>query len=71
MQVILALAVEGPRVIRLLEQHHWRHVRTTGDHRIYRSTDGRGRWSQANWATMCVQAHGAILKQTGIEEPDK
>lgn len=28
-------------VIRLLEKHDWRHVRTTADHRIYRNPDGR------------------------------
>jgi len=27
-------------VIKLLERHDWRHVRTAGDHRIYRSPDG-------------------------------
>jgi len=59
-------------VIRLLEKHDWRHMRTTGDHRVYRSSDGRitvvsgklgddvrpGTWQ-------------AILRQTGIEEHKK
>lgn len=57
-------------VIRLLERHSWLHVRTTGDHRIYRHSDGRvtvvsGRLGDdvrpGTWR--------AILKQTGIEEP--
>lgn len=59
-------------VIRLLERHRWQHMRTNGDHRIYRSPDGRitvvsGKLGddvrQGTWR--------AILKQTGIEEPEK
>jgi len=59
-------------VIRLLERHDWRHMRTTGDHRIYRSSDGRitvvsGKLGDdvrpGTWR--------AILRQTGIEEQGK
>ena len=28
-------------IIRVLEANGWRHVRTNGDHRVFRSTDGR------------------------------
>jgi predicted RNA binding protein YcfA (HicA-like mRNA interferase family) len=28
-------------VIKVLEKYEWRHMRTNGDHRIYRSADGR------------------------------
>jgi predicted RNA binding protein YcfA (HicA-like mRNA interferase family) len=57
-------------VIKLLERHDWRHVRTSGDHRIFRNKDGHvtvisGKLSEdvrpGTWR--------AILKQTGIVEP--
>jgi predicted RNA binding protein YcfA (HicA-like mRNA interferase family) len=59
-------------VLKVLERHGWRHIRTTGDHRIYRSSDGR--------VTVVSGKPGndvrpgtwrAILRQTGIEEPEK
>jgi len=59
-------------VIKALERHDWRHVRTTGDHRVYRSPEGRitvvsGKLGDdvrpGTWR--------AILRQTGIEELEK
>ena len=59
-------------IIKLLERHDWRHVRTSGDHRIYKSPDGRvtvvsGTLSEevrpGTWR--------AILRQTGIEGLEK
>jgi predicted RNA binding protein YcfA (HicA-like mRNA interferase family) len=59
-------------VISLLEKHDWRHIRTNGDHRIFRGPDGRitvvsGKLGDdvrpGTWR--------AIVKQTGIEEPEK
>lgn len=58
-------------VIRLLEQNGWIHVRTSGDHRIFRSNSGA--------VTIVAGKPGddvrpgtlrAILRQTGIEDPN-
>jgi predicted RNA binding protein YcfA (HicA-like mRNA interferase family) len=59
-------------VMSLLERHGWSHVRTTGDHRIYKNAEGRvtvvsGKLGddvrQGTWR--------ALLRQTGIEEQEK
>ena len=57
-------------VIQLLEKNGWRHLRTKGDHRVFRSPDGRitvvsGRAGD----DVRPGTYRAILKQTGIEEP--
>jgi predicted RNA binding protein YcfA (HicA-like mRNA interferase family) len=57
-------------VIKLLEEHGWRHVRTTGDHRVFRSPDGRitvvsGKAGE----DVRPGTYRAILRQTGIKEP--
>ena len=59
-------------VIRLLEKNGWRLIRTTGDHRVFRSPDGRitvvsgGAGDDVRPGT-----YRAILRQTGIEEPEQ
>jgi predicted RNA binding protein YcfA (HicA-like mRNA interferase family) len=59
-------------VIRLLEKHEWRHVRTTGNHRIYRNPDGRVTVVSGKLGDdVRPGTWRAILKQTGIEEPEK
>jgi predicted RNA binding protein YcfA (HicA-like mRNA interferase family) len=71
-KLYLNVPLKVREVIRLLEQHDWRHVRTTGDHRIYRSADGRvtvvsgGLGDDVRRGTW-----RAILRQTGIKEPEK
>jgi len=37
----LRIAAEVREVIKALEKAGWRHVRTAGDHRVFRSSDGR------------------------------
>lgn len=56
-------------VIKALERAGWRHVRTTGDHRVFRGSDGRitvvsGKLSD----DVRPGTYRAILRQTGIEE---
>ncbi|MBL0160615.1 MAG: type II toxin-antitoxin system HicA family toxin [Bryobacterales bacterium] len=59
-------------VIRKLEAAGWRLMRTSGDHRVFRSSDGRitvvsGRLGD----DVRPGTYKAILKQTGIEENNK
>jgi len=59
-------------VIGSLERQQWRHVRTSGDQRIYRSPDGRITVVSGELGEDVRQGTWrAILKQTGIEEPEK
>jgi predicted RNA binding protein YcfA (HicA-like mRNA interferase family) len=56
-------------VIKTLEKAGWRHVRTSGDHRIFRSSDGRitvvsGKLSD----DVRPGTYRAILRQTGIKD---
>ncbi|MCC6539238.1 MAG: type II toxin-antitoxin system HicA family toxin [Bryobacterales bacterium] len=56
-------------VIRKIEDAGWRLVRTSGDHRVFRSPDGRitvvsGRLGD----DVRPGTYRAILRQTGIEE---
>ena len=56
-------------VIRKIERAGWRLVRTSGDHRVFRSPDGRitvvsGRLGD----DVRPGTYNAILRQTGIEE---
>jgi predicted RNA binding protein YcfA (HicA-like mRNA interferase family) len=56
-------------VIKALEQAGWRHVRTTGDHRVFRASDGRitvvsGKLSD----DVRPGTYRAILRQTGIKD---
>jgi predicted RNA binding protein YcfA (HicA-like mRNA interferase family) len=58
--------------MKLLEQHGWRHIRTTGDHRVFRSPDGRitvvsGKAGE----DVRPGTYQAILRQTGIEERER
>jgi len=59
-------------VIRLLERNGWKNVRTSGDHRIFRSPDGRitvvsGRGGE----DVRPGTYRAILNQTGIKDPSE
>jgi predicted RNA binding protein YcfA (HicA-like mRNA interferase family) len=56
-------------VIKQLEEAGWHHVRTKGDHRVFRSSDGRitvvsGRLGD----DVRPGTYKAILKQTKIKE---
>ncbi|MBI2684798.1 MAG: type II toxin-antitoxin system HicA family toxin [Acidobacteria bacterium] len=56
-------------LIKLLEKAGWRHSRTSGDHRIYKHSDGRitvvsGRLGD----DVRPGTYRAILKQTDLED---
>lgn len=56
-------------VIRLIEESGWRLVRTRGDHRIYRSPDGRTTVISGNMSDdVRPGTFQAILRQTGIKD---
>lgn len=56
-------------VIRLIEESGWRLVRTRGDHRIYRSPDGRTTVISGNLGDdVRPGTFRAILRQTGIKD---
>jgi predicted RNA binding protein YcfA (HicA-like mRNA interferase family) len=56
-------------VIKTLEQAGWRHVRTTGDHRVFRNSDGRITVVSGNLGDdVRPGTYRAILRQTGIKE---
>ncbi len=56
-------------VIRLLEKHHWRLLRTAGDHRIFRSPDGRTTVVSGKLGDdVRPGTWKAILNQTGMKE---
>jgi predicted RNA binding protein YcfA (HicA-like mRNA interferase family) len=58
-------------VIKLLERHEWEHVRTTGDHRVFRSPDGRITVVSGKVGDdVRPGTFRAILRQTGIKEPE-
>lgn len=63
------VAVKVRDVIRLLEKHGWLHVRTKGDHRVFRSPDGRITVISGNAGDdVRPGTWWAILRQTGIKE---
>lgn len=59
-------------VIRMLEKSGWRHVRTSGGHRIFQSVDGRFTVvSGKSGDDVRTGTYRAVLRRTGIEEPEK
>jgi predicted RNA binding protein YcfA (HicA-like mRNA interferase family) len=65
------LPLKVREVIKMLEKAGWRHVRTSGDHRVYRSTDGRITIVSGKLGDDARKGtYRAILRQTGIEEPE-
>jgi predicted RNA binding protein YcfA (HicA-like mRNA interferase family) len=65
------LPLKVREVIRALEKAGWVHVRTSGDHRIFRSADGRVTVVAGKvGADVRPGTYRAILKQTGIEETE-
>jgi predicted RNA binding protein YcfA (HicA-like mRNA interferase family) len=56
-------------VIRKLEREGWVHVRTSGDHRVFRNFDGRITVVSGNLGDdVRPGTYRAILRQTGIED---
>jgi predicted RNA binding protein YcfA (HicA-like mRNA interferase family) len=56
-------------VIKALEKAGWRHVRTTGDHRVFRGPDGRITVVSGGIGDdVRLGTYRAILRQTGIKD---
>ncbi|HXP87081.1 MAG TPA: type II toxin-antitoxin system HicA family toxin [Bryobacteraceae bacterium] len=59
-------------VIKLLERNNWRHVRTSGDHRIFQNPSGLITVvSGKEGDDVRPGTYRAILRQTGIKEPER
>ena len=66
------MAVKVRDLIKTLETAGWRHVRTTGDHRVFQNPEGRitvvsGRLGD----DVRPGTYRAVLRQTGIKEAGK
>lgn len=40
-RALIVVPLKVREVISLMEKHGWRHVRTSGDHRIFQNPDGK------------------------------
>jgi predicted RNA binding protein YcfA (HicA-like mRNA interferase family) len=59
-------------IIKVLEGAGWRQVRMSGDHRVFRSADGRITVVSGKLgADVRPGTYRAILRQTGIEETEE
>jgi predicted RNA binding protein YcfA (HicA-like mRNA interferase family) len=64
--------VKVRELIKTLEKAGWRHVRTSGDHRVFRSADGRITVVSGQLGDdVRTGTYRAILRQTGIKEPEQ
>jgi predicted RNA binding protein YcfA (HicA-like mRNA interferase family) len=58
-------------LIRTLEKAGWRHVRTSGDHRVFRNSVGRTTVVSGRLGDdVRPGTYRAILRQTGIKEEE-
>lgn len=59
-------------LIRTLEDAGWRHMRTNGDHRVFKNPEGRITVvSGKPGDDVRPGTYRAVLRQTGIKEADK
>ena len=59
-------------VIKTLEKAGWNHTRTKGDHRVFRSSDGRITVVSGKLGDdVRPGTYRAILRQTGIKDPEE
>jgi len=64
--------VKVRELIKTLEEAGWRHVRTTGDHRVFRSPDGRITVVSGKLGDdVRPGTYRAVLRQTGIQESEQ
>jgi predicted RNA binding protein YcfA (HicA-like mRNA interferase family) len=64
--------VKVRELIKTLEKAGWRHVRTTGDHRVFRSPDGRITVVSGKLGDdVRPGTYRAVLRQTGIQESEQ
>jgi len=63
------LPLKVREVVKLLEEHGWKQVRTSGDHRVFRNSEGRITVVSGNLGDdVRPGTFKAILRQTGIRE---
>jgi predicted RNA binding protein YcfA (HicA-like mRNA interferase family) len=63
--------VKVRELIRTLEKAGWRHVRTSGDHRVFQNPDGRITVVSGKLGDdVRPGTYRAVLRQTGIKEAD-
>lgn len=65
------MTVKVRDLIKTLEKAGWKHVRTSGDHRVFKNADGRitvvsGRLGD----DVRPGTYRAVLRQTGIKETE-
>lgn len=66
------MAVKVRDLIRTLENAGWHHVRTSGDHRVFKNSEGRITVVSGKMADdVRPGTYRAVLRQTGIKEADK
>ena len=59
-------------LIRTLENAGWRHVRTSGDHRVFKNLEGHITIVSGKLGDdVRPGTYRAVLRQTGIKEGDK
>ena len=64
--------VKVRELIRTLEDAGWRHIRTSGDHRVFKNQEGRITVvSGKSGDDVRPGTYRAVLRQTGIKEADK
>ncbi len=62
------MTVKVRDLIRILERSGWAHVRTSGDHRVFRNADGRITVVSGKLGDdVRPGTYRAILRQTGIK----
>jgi predicted RNA binding protein YcfA (HicA-like mRNA interferase family) len=70
LRALYGVPLKVREVIKLLERNGWRHVRTSGDHRIFENADGRTTVVAGKLGEDIPRGtYRGILRQTGIEDP--
>lgn len=70
--ILMVMPIKVRDVIKDLEKAGWVHVRTKGDHRVFRSSDGRITVVSGKLGDdVRPGTYKAILKQTNIKEDSK
>jgi predicted RNA binding protein YcfA (HicA-like mRNA interferase family) len=65
------VAVKVRDLIKTLENAGWRHLRTSGDHRIFQDPDGRITVVSGKLGDdVRLGTYRAVLRQTGIKEAE-
>jgi predicted RNA binding protein YcfA (HicA-like mRNA interferase family) len=66
------VAVKVRDLIKMLEKAGWRHVRTSGDHRVFRNAEGHITVVSGKLGDdVRPGTYRAVLRQTGIKESDQ